>query len=633
MNFLSPQFLWGLLAAVPLVAVYFLKVRPRRRTVTAFFLWQQVFEKRKSASLFQRLRDALSLLLMLLTLAAAVFAAAGLRFRKTDERDLVVIVDASPSMRARVDGKSLVAQARTTTRDWIKALNGTRRMAIGLAANDLHFISHLSESPRDLLDATDLIAATDLPITPATVAAVNAVAAHGAARTRFILVTDGSRGWEGLAPNIEVVRLTDQALPNAGFIAADLEWSGIAGSQARFFYQIGSSFPEEKHVELELRNADDSSLLRIIPLTLKPGTPVTDTLDVEGASPGRWTARLLGGDAFPDDDQAALGLAPRRPVRVAIPPADAYFFQRCVESFQVASGALQLVSANPEVVLAKGSAAPINAARAAETAAPDLGQNARTTGGAGILPAALLIFAPQGESPFWKSVGEPCEVLLPVAKQPGHPVLKNLDFEALRFEGARAVVPSDGALILVTAESGMPLIWQATVADKTAIVVNLDPDEGEFFLSPWFPVMVHSAATHLAGRSAPPRAVVATGGFASVPGGATPPNNPPPENGVEAPGHGQNARTTGGAGILPAAAPALADSTVLVDHRGHWHAATGEWFGGALLSEPETVLDAKGPAASAKPIERGHPPPVWLLVLALGLLAGEMLLYHRRKVG
>lgn len=578
MNFLSPQFLWGLLAAVPLIAVYFLKVRPRRRTVTAFFLWQQVFEKRKSASLFQRLRDALSLLLMLLALAAAVFAAAGLRFRKSDERDLVVIVDASPSMRARVDGKSLVAQARATTRDWIKALNGTRRMAIGLAANDLHFISHLSESPRDLLDATDLIAATDLPVTPATVAAVNAAAAHGAARTRFILVTDGSRGWESLAPNIEVVRLTDQALPNAGFIAADFEWSGIAGSQARFFYQISSSFPEEKHVELELRNADDPALLRIIPLTLKPGAPVTDTLDVEGASPGRWTARLLGGDAFPDDDQAALGLAPRRPVRVAIPPADAYFFQRCVESFQVASGALQLVTANPEVVLAKGSAPP---------AAP-----------------AALIFAPQGESPFWKSVGEPCEVLLPEAKQPGHPVLKNLDFEALRFEGARAVVPSDGALILVTAESGMPLIWQASVANKSAVVVNLDPDEGEFFLSPWFPVIVHNAATHLAGRSSPPPAVVATGSLTSLPGGATPP-----------------------------VGAALTSTTFLVDQRGHWHAATGEWFGGAILSEPETVLDAKGPAASAKPIERGHPPLVWLLVLALGLLAGEMLLYHRRKVG
>ncbi|MEI6176442.1 MAG: BatA domain-containing protein [Verrucomicrobiota bacterium] len=578
MNFLSPNFLWGLLAAVPLIAVYFLKVRPRRRQVTAFFLWQQVFEKRKASSLFQRLRNALSLILMLFTLVAAVLAAAGLRLQKSDERDLVVIIDASPSMHASVNGKSLIAQARITTRDWIKALNGTRRIAIALAANDLHFLSHLSESPRDLLEATDLITVTDLPITPATVEAVNAAAAHAAAHTRFVLMTDGNRGWEGLAPNIEVVRLSDKALPNAGFIAADIEWSGIAGRQARFFYQVASSYPGGKYVELELRNEDDPSFLRILPLNLKPGEATATTLDVDAAQPGRWSARLLGGDAFPDDDQVALGLAPRMPVRVAIPATDSYFFQRCVESFQAASGALTLVTTAPDVVLAKGSAPPA--------------------------ANASLIFAPQGDSPFWKSIGKPIEVLLPEVKSPGHPVLKNLDFDALRFEGARAIVPPEGSLILATAESGMPLIWQSTVSNKTAVVVNLDPNEGEFFLSPWFPVIVHNAATHLAGRASPTRAVFATGSVVTLPGVL----------------------------ISPAGAN-LSDPQVVLNQRGHWRTSTGEWFGAAILSESETVLDAKGPAASAKPIERGYPLLVWLLILSLGLLAGEMLLYHRRKVG
>jgi hypothetical protein len=381
-----------------------------------------------------------------------------------------------------------------------------------------------------------------------------------------------------LAKNVEVVRLTDEALPNAGFTAADLEWSGIAGNQARFFYQIGSSFPAEKHLELELRNEDDRSFLRVIPLTLKPGEPASDTLTVDGASSGRWTARLLGGDAFADDDAAALGLAPRRPVRVAIPAADGYFFQRCVEAFEVASGALQLVTANPEILLAKGSPPPDS--------------------------NASLIFAPSGDSPFWKSIGEPVDVLLPEPKQAAHPILKNLDFEALRFEGARAVVPADGALVLAVSESGTPLIWQATVANQTAVVINLDPDEGDFFLSPWFPVIVHNAATALAGRGSPPQSVFGTGSVATIAGGATPPLGKVRSN-----------------------------ETFLVNLSGHWQAASGAWFGGALLSEPETVLDAKGPTATALPIERGHPPLVWLLVLALVLLAGESLLYHRRKVG
>ena len=72
MNFLAPQWLWTLFAVIPLVAAYLLRVRPRRRPVTAFFLWQRILGQRKAASLFQRLRDALSLLLTLAALAAAV---------------------------------------------------------------------------------------------------------------------------------------------------------------------------------------------------------------------------------------------------------------------------------------------------------------------------------------------------------------------------------------------------------------------------------------------------------------------------------------------------------------------------------------------------------------------------------
>ena len=64
MKFLAPLFFWSFLSFLPLVAIYFLKVRPRRREATAYFLWNRVFTEKKSTSLFQRLRDLLSLLLL-----------------------------------------------------------------------------------------------------------------------------------------------------------------------------------------------------------------------------------------------------------------------------------------------------------------------------------------------------------------------------------------------------------------------------------------------------------------------------------------------------------------------------------------------------------------------------------------
>lgn len=577
MNFLAPQWLWTLFAVIPLVAAYLLRVRPRRRPVTAFFLWQRILGQRKAASLFQRLRDALSLLLTLAALAAAVLAAAAPRLRHTDDRDLVIIVDASPSMRARSNGKPVIELARTSVRDSIKALNGTRRMAIGLAAGELSFLSHLGDNPRDLLDTVDRIAATDTPVSAATIRAIGSAAESSRNRARFILLTDGGRGWEGLSDRVEVVRLVSGPLPNAGITAADLAWSGISGDKARFFYQVSSSFAEGKRIDLELRDAETDTLARLIPLNLVPGEPLSGTVEVDGATHGRWIARLNGEDALATDDSVALALPPRVPVRVAIPKADGYFFQRCVESFQAATGALALATGDAEVTLCRGTA----------------------PSGAG----ACVIFAPSGESPFWQSVGGAAPVLLTEAKRSGHPVLANVDFDALRFEGAREITPCAGSMVLAASESGVPLVWTTATGGGRAVVLNLDPDEGSFFLSPWFPVLVHNAATYLAGRGEPPRSVLPTGSRADLTS-ATPPGSDKPS------------------GPRP-----------ILETAGHWRTPDGTWFGAAILSEPDTVLDAEGPDDSAKPLDRGHPPLVWLLAAAIALLTLEMILYHRRKAG
>ena len=57
MTFLAPAFLWSFLALIPLAAIYFLKVRPRKKSTTAYFLWEKIFSQKKATSLFNRLRD------------------------------------------------------------------------------------------------------------------------------------------------------------------------------------------------------------------------------------------------------------------------------------------------------------------------------------------------------------------------------------------------------------------------------------------------------------------------------------------------------------------------------------------------------------------------------------------------
>ncbi|MCX6865724.1 MAG: BatA and WFA domain-containing protein [Verrucomicrobia bacterium] len=231
MSFTSPAFFWLFAALAPLVAIYFLRIRPRRLPVSAFFLWQRIFEQRRASSLFQRLRDLISLLLLALVIAAIAVAATGPRMGRDDRRDLLVVIDVSPSMCAKVHGKDALHLAKIRAREIIRALNGTRRTALATAAGDLRFLCHLSAAPTDMLDALARVEASDEPVTATAIRALNALAASTGAGHRVLLLTDGHGGWDGLAPGIEVMRFGAPA-PNAGIVAADLSWAESGGHKA-----------------------------------------------------------------------------------------------------------------------------------------------------------------------------------------------------------------------------------------------------------------------------------------------------------------------------------------------------------------------------------------------------------------
>lgn len=578
MNFGAPSFLWMSAALLPLVAAYFLKVRPRRMPVNALFLWDKIFQEKKASSLFQKLRDFLSLLMLALALAAVVLAAAELRARSGDRRDLLVVIDVSPSMRAKTGGRSGIDAARERAREIVRALNGTRRAALAVASDELEFLSHASDAPKDLTDAIGRVAATDLPVSRRAVQSLNACARGAGSRGRVLLITDGNPGWDGLDSAVEIMRLP-AAGSNAGFVAADLDRSPGTRSGARFFYRIASTVTENSTAELELRH-EERGLARLIPVTLEPGVEATGTLDIEDAAAGRWTAELRFPDALDSDNLVALGLVEPKPVAVAVTARDSHFFRRCIEAFSLTGGMLAPADGEAEVTIAFGAPADV---------------------------AKQIVFAPSGDSPFWSAAGGEIETLAAETKVPDHPVVRHLEFEAIRFEGARDFDPAAGSLVLAVSETGRPLMWKSRVDGRDAVVVNLDPTRGDFFFSPAFPALVHGAATDLGGRGKSLRSAVPTG-----------------------------TRLASGGRVTTPSGRALAAGDIKIVAAGHHLAETTagpRWFGAAFFERAETMLDGSGPADSGTEVERGYPLSFWLLVIAIVLVLTEYLLYHRRKAG
>jgi hypothetical protein len=569
MSFLAPAFLWTLAALAPLAAIYFLKVRPRKKPVTAFFLWQKIFTEKKASALFKRLRDVFSLLLMALAFAAIAFALAEPDFAGDERKDLLIVVDHSASMSAKDGATTRLEKAKKRARDLIAGMNGTQRAAVASFAEVTRMLEHPTRHRKALLEAVDSIQPTELP---SRVEALRALQPgdEWMKDTRVLLITDGCLDAPDRLPNVEVLRITDTA-KNVGIARADLR--NVPGGPARLglFILPVSSFTEPVKTDITLMHVDSNKLVKIIPVSLQPGENPAVTLMLDDAPTGRWKATLGLEDALECDNTAFLYVPPRQPVPVGVMADDPFFFQNAVSAFERSDQLLSLSqdTKTAQLMLSKGK-----------------------------VPADIstVVFQPAGESTVWSKVGEEIAAPVPKVLAKDHPLLRYLDAETMTFAGARQITAPTGAVVLVADESGPPLIYLMRQGAQTVCVVNLDPLAAQFYLSAWFPVLIHNAAAHLTHREDMPPATLPTGSSARVPGRADPtPYGPMLTSG--------------------------------------FHEADSWTFAASLVSPEESLLKNDTLKESVKPIASGEAPSYWLLVLALGVLVGESILYDRRKVG
>lgn len=637
MNFANPIFFWTFLSLIPLVAIYLLKVRPTRKPTTAYFLWQEIFKEKRAQSLLHKLRDALSLLLMLLVFSAIALALAKPVWQGDDRKDLVLLIDNSASMSAEDGFGSRLTSAKKTAAQIVESLNGTQRCSIAAVSNKVRYVSNMTDNPRELLNSIDSISPSDLPFDPSlldqfhtrsiSLAPVARAGEEGSrvrgdqenetteqAKTlnensdnendsdssdshRIILIGDGLTGAE-IPPEIELLKIGDQRSDNAGIIACDLQ--RLPGNnRVAIFYQLASSFTEPIEAELVLSYEDRENAVKLIPVTIDPGTNRAAVFELEDSKEGRWQLTLEIDDALPNDNHAFLVLPPVEPIPVRVDTKERFFFENSVLAFSNSGGILKLVDEGGQLRICQGTAA--------SSESPDTER----------APADLLIFRPEGESPWWSEAGEEIEVAIPRVVDDSHPAMRHMDAASIPFVGARRLTVPPGAEVWVVAEDGTPLIYKLTRSGSSAVVVNLDPLNSNFYFSAWFPVLVYSTAKHLAGRTETLRSTYATGQVSPVLGSD------------------QNAATEI---TLPDGETVsfTAAQTPPMQAAGFYQLKRGDdsWLASSsLLSANETLINNGEIKDSSKPINRGWSPVGLLTVLAIVFITLESILYQRRKVG
>lgn len=674
MTFVNPAFLFGLLLAAPLVAIYLLKVRPRRRPTTAWFLWQSIVEERRSSALFRRLRDALSLILMVLALVALAFAAARPRFDPADDRDLLMVIDTSTSMQAPAaeGGGSAFDEAIRRARDLVAGLGPGRRAAIATVDGRLVDACGFTDDPRRLRSTLDALSVRAIASTPGALEPLARSAAL-ADRHRVVLLTDGVGTRFAIPDHIEIVAVGRAAAGAAVAGASDAAGAGDAteagaeaeaeavtateapanigiagadlvtlpgGDELLLWVRLVSSHADPVDAEIRLRSGDRTN--KIIPVTVEPG--VGDPLVLTAAGrPGRYQlevgpaagARAFE-DAVPADDLAFLVAHAPDPVLVAVAGATGAFYELAVEAFDGAGGLMRLH-------------------RAADERAPDVlvvaatDEEGSTDGTVPISASDLsIVFGPGG--------GERLEAPLPRLLADDHPALRWLPIEQMRFPGARDVTAPEGSAVLVRDLGGADLVWQRRIDGRIELVFNLDPMQGEFVLSPYFPLVVHGAATHLAGRPDTLPSTIAAGSEVTPPG-ARPGERPRIERIVDAASGGAedatpvaataaadsdddgsrgNDATSRGAVVLASDSDARRLAAVRLDEPGHFRSSTASRrtdLAASAIGADESRLATTVTTTEEVSLPGGRPPWVLLTVLALLILAAEEMLYHRRRVG
>src|SRR5438128_5130720 len=106
MTFLSPFGLLLFALSLPLVMLYFLKVRRREHTVPSLLLWDPSLRDREASAFFQRLQRDPLLILQILALLALTLALArpAVTVMGQGARKVVIVLDTSASMKARDAG-------------------------------------------------------------------------------------------------------------------------------------------------------------------------------------------------------------------------------------------------------------------------------------------------------------------------------------------------------------------------------------------------------------------------------------------------------------------------------------------------------------------------------------------------
>ncbi len=481
---LTPALAW-------IIALYFIKSKPRKRKLPSTAFWAMVMDKVKENALWQRYRGTIFLLLQLLAVAAGIMSLA--KPFKTGGLfgDLIVVMDTSASMRSRDGSPTRFDSARSAALSLMDKLSGDVRV----------MVVELGARPRIALPFTSEVAKAK-----AALSAMKCTAASGCSSAEGLtflssLKTKDTKnvflfgdGFDGQAaattfPGARVKVRTfgtknDNKAITSFKVAGSAQRATVTMRVTNYSKTIYKGVAElqgmamaseQKSVELPPANAEKGPSEKMVVFKKLQFLKLPEVLRARIKS-------SAGDDLLPDDDEAWL-LMRRERVRVAvITTRQPKVIMRLLGSLPH----LEPIIMNPTEFLRRKDELKTFALVIADDYIND-----------DLLKKPLICFHPLRSSGL--SSGTAANNPRPYVGDTTHPVMRYLGFPGLQVKRTVVLDKTQGGVIILSCEHG-PMITCLSKGEARQVICSFPINQSNLSFKVGFPVFLTNALRWILGE-------------------------------------------------------------------------------------------------------------------------------------
>jgi len=253
---LNPIALAWLAVAVPVVALYFLKLKRKRLQVSSTWLWTRSVQDLRVNAPFQRLRRNLLLLLQLLLIALAAFALTQPAGRRPppDLKRWVFLIDCSASMQMKDAAPTRLDQAKTAAKTVLTECGPDDEIMVVAFSNRAQVLTPFTDSRSAVERAIDAVRPVDSVTNVLEAFRIALTGVENAKHREIVIFSDG--GFEtlpGVPQGLTIRYLPFGAKPkNAAITAIDVRRPVRTGDPWTAFAQVDLFHSGKLEVPVEL---------------------------------------------------------------------------------------------------------------------------------------------------------------------------------------------------------------------------------------------------------------------------------------------------------------------------------------------------------------------------------------------